>query len=290
MPLSERDILNSLKQLPIPHRFSLCLLAFLTWGLILFAIFSRPTSERIKRRVAESKSPAHVHKVELAVRVVGLIHAVVVGIGALDILLFRRATAHKDNDLFISNLLAPHTWPSFTAFNQDAVFYACLSTAFFLLDALLCMVLFDTYGLEFLIHALAGLSGSLYCVLFDHGLVYLLFFMTFENSTPFVNIKCILEDYGVTRTSPIYTLNGLMLVFTFTLFRLMLGTPVLIKFMYELNVPPQSVEHGLPMRVLFTLAPASFLVLNTFWGYLLWKGFLRALGILPESKRRVKEN
>jgi hypothetical protein len=96
-----------------------------------------------------------------------------------------------------------------------------------------------------------------------------------------------LLEYGY-KGSPVYAFNGLALVFAFTIFRLIIGTPVLLKMVYELHTLPEKERHGIPMRAIFTLAPLAMVVLNSFWGLALWKGLFKALGFAGSKKDKNK--
>ena len=267
----------------IAQRISLVFFSFICWSLLFLAIYSRPTSMRIKTKAEQGKIGVRTHRSELATRLVAGIHATLVSIGAASFVFFR-----KDSNLYVKYLLEPLTWPSFTTFNEDAIFYACVSAGFFIADFILCVVQWEEQGTEFVIHAAAGLSGCLFCLLFGEGLLYLMLLMLFEVSTPFLHFRWWLLEYGF-KDSIIYIVNGLFLVFSFTIFRLVIGTSVLLRMVYELHTPPEMDRHGLPMRIIFTIAPLTMIYLNTTWGILLWKGFLKALGVVKSTSKTKHE-
>jgi len=266
----------------LAQRVSLVFFAFMCWSALFLFIFSRPTSQRLVEKANLLNVGIRTHRAELATRSVAMIHASIVACGAGSLVFFR-----EDSNLYVDwrKFTQPLTWPNFDVYNEDALFYACVAAAFFIADLILCVVQYEEYGFQFVVHAAAGLTGCVFCLFSGEGLLYLMLLMLFEVSTPFLHLRWWLIEYGY-KNGILYVINGLILVFTFTLFRLVIGVPVLMKMVYELHTAPERDRHGLPMRITFTVAPVIMTVLNVAWGSALWKGLLKAVGILGRSKAK----
>jgi len=261
----------------VAQRVSIVFIAFMAWSALFLFIFSRPTSGRLVEKANELRVGIRTHRAELATRIVAIIHAAIVALGASSLVFFR-----KGNNLYVDHFFDPFSWPQFTVYNEDAIFYACISAAFFIADFILCVVQFEEYGLQFVVHAAAGLSGCVFCLLYGEGLLYLMILMLFEVSTPFLHLRWWLIEYGY-KDGVLYVINGLILVVTFTTFRMIIGIPVLLKMVYELHTEPERDRHGLGMRIIFTMAPLLMTLLNSVWGLALWKGVLKAIGVLKKE-------
>lgn len=268
----------------VAQRVAVVFAAFMTWSALFLFVYSRPTSQRLASKAVELNTGIRTHRAVLATNAVATVHATIVAIGASSLVFFR-----KDSNLYVKldKFTDPLSWPKFDTFNEDAIFYACISAGFFIADFILCVVQYQEQGLQFVVHAAAGLSGTVYCLYSGEGLLYLMLLMLFEMSTPFLHIRWWCDEYGF-KKSWIYLVNGLMLVGMYTVFRLVIGIPVLLRMVYELHTLPEKNRHGYLMRFTFTLAPLTMVFLNSLWGFKLWKGFLRAIGILPASSRKPR--
>lgn len=253
------------------------------WALLFLALYSRPTTERVRTKAEQFKIGVRTHRAELATRSVAALHAAFVAYGAVNLVFWRQTSSN----LSVQHLIQPSTWPKFNVYNEDALFYACVSCGYFVADLIQCVIQYEEHGVAFVMHALAGLSGCVFCIFTGEGLLYLMLLMLFEISTPFLHMRWWLIDYGY-KQSLLYKVNGLILVFTFTLFRLVIGTPVLFKMVMDLHTEPEMHRHDLPMRITFTVAPLTMVMLNTTWGVALWTGFLQTIGVIktPPAARK----
>ena len=279
MRLDESAVFHALPA-ALAQRFTVTFVFFLGWCGVFLALYSRPTSERLMRKVSEDargKGP-RMERQELATRMTGLLHAALIAAGSASLLFFR-----GDSPLYVRRLWDWKSWPDFEAFDERAVFYACAASGYFVADLIITVVLLEENGPEFLVHAVAGLGGSAWCVVHGRGLVYLMVLMLFEVSTPFLHVRWLLLEYGY-KDSLVFILNGLALVFAFTACRIVIGFPVIAKLIFELHTSLVGQE-SIVTRVFFTLAGLAMCALNAKWGVALWMGFLRALGLV---KRREK--
>lgn len=264
----------------VAQRIVIVFLSFCFWSALFLLLYSRPSSERLRKKANAFGVGIRVHRAELAQRSVAALHALLVGAASFSIVFLRTESCN----LVIPKLLEPSTWPTFEVYNEDALFYICVTCGFFVADVILCVVQYEEQGLEFVIHGVAGLTGCVFCLYTGEGLLYLMLLMMFEISTPFLHMRWWLIEYGF-KTSIVAVVNGLALVGAFTTFRLVIGTPVLLKMIYELHTPPEMHRHSLAMRLTFTVAPLAMIVLNAYWGWLLWRGFLQTIGVLAHKSK-----
>ena len=274
------------------QRLAVSFCFFVAWMLLFLLLYSRPTSRRVLEKTQQGAQKAlRLERQELATRLTALIHAALVAVGAASLVFFR-----PDSPLYVTDLLKWDTWPNFNQTDERAVFYACAEVGYFVADFLLTVVLLEENGMQFLVHAVAGLSGALWCSLADRGLVYLMVLSMFEFSTPFLHIRWIFLDYNWASSSShggllgtLYVINGILLVFSFTLFRIVIGIPVIFKLAYELHFTKLAQTETPAMRYFFTLAGFAMCVLNLTWGKALWLGLLRTVGLIkrkPHDKEK----
>ena len=211
------------------------------WILTYLAIYSRRTSSRIQK-IAPNRP--RLKRQELAVKLVSILHALYTAYGA-----------HVSLKEFDKN--------SFDLFrhSKNALYYANVTTGFFIGDLILCIILIEEYGIAFVIHALAALTGSMYVSMSGNGLQYFLHVLLFEASTPFLHIRSLLIDYGY-GSSYIAKINNLIFLLTFGYFRLYRGIPVLTELCYTLLTKRQL---PLPATSLIVAASVSLTTLNTIW-------------------------
>jgi len=222
------------------HNLSHIFLSFLQWTTLYLVIYSRPTSQRI----IDSGHPSpRFKRQELAVKITSIVHAVIV-------------TWYANEAL---REMGPNL--SLYVFSTEGQRLANISTGFFVADLILCLVLLDEYGLEFLIHAVAALGGSVFVSMTGIGFQYFLNLLLFEGSTPFLHLRSILLEYGFGKTL-IAKLNNLILLLSFAYFRLWRGIPMIFQLCYTLITDkPLSVS----VTIFFICASVSMCVLNIYW-------------------------
>lgn len=96
----------------------------------------------------------------------------------------------------------------------------CGSAGFFLHDAISCLIRESPF---YVVHGLTcclGYTGGAY---FGYGHYYGGLFLLWEISTPFVQLRWILHKMGATETAA-YVANGLLMVFSFGMVRVVYGT------------------------------------------------------------------
>lgn len=125
----------------------------------------------------------------------------------------------------------------------------CGSAGFFLHDAVSCLIRESPF---YVLHGLTcclGYTGGAY---FGYGHFYGGLFLLWEISTPFVQLRWILYKMGATETAA-YVANGLLMVFSFGMVRVVFGTCafiVLPTLTRDHNAMPCS-HHESPMHSCF---------------------------------------
>jgi hypothetical protein len=221
------------------HNLSDISLSFLTWTALYLAVYSRKTSLRIKE-----KAPSNIRlkRQELGAKIASILHAAYTAYGAHICL-----QEFKELDFFVKTETAAH--------------YANVSAGFFIADLILCLILIEEHGFEFVIHAISALGGSLFVAMTGVGHQYFLNLLMFEASTPFLHIRSLLLEYGYGKTT-IAQLNNLVFLLTFGYFRLYRGIPVIAKMCHGLiTEKPLST----PPTIFFVTAGIAMSCLNIIW-------------------------
>jgi hypothetical protein len=233
------------------HNVADIMISFLTWSSMYLAIYSRKTSVRIIKIAPET---LRLKRQELAVKITSIIHAAYTAWGAHIALI-----ENPILDLY--------------SHSESGLYYANVTAGFFIADLILCIILIDEHGIQFLIHAIVALISSVYVSMTKFGLQYFLHLLLFESSTPFLHIRTILYEYGYGNTL-IAKINNLILLLTFGYFRLYKGIPVLINLCHTLIVyKPLS----LPTTTFFIFASISMTSLNIFWFYKMLKSVIKII-------------
>jgi len=266
----------------LAQRFVVVFCSFLLWTTLFLVIFSRPASKRLIQRIHTTGKGPRLERQELANRICAFLHSIIVSYGAM-------------NELFLSNgplrvrsLLDRQTWPDYFAYSPDLLFYACLSTGFFIADLMLVTVLLEENGIAFFVHAVLGLCAGMYVIFTGWGMGYYAMLLLVECSTPFLHFRWFLLEYGF-KGSMYEVVNGLALVAVFTFVRNVLCNVVSVNLVYELHTSLVG-KVSLATRLVFSANAVAMVTLNTIWGFALWKGFIRTLKHLvarapPAAKR-----
>mmetsp|Transcript_132 Transcript_132/g.251 ORF Transcript_132/g.251 Transcript_132/m.251 type:complete len:332 (-) Transcript_132:158-1153(-) len=250
------------------------ILSFFFFSFVWFGLAKRRTSDRIVRKNHLETAPKNSHmkfdprngishrslKAELATRVVSSVHAAICCYGALSSLWW-------EPELSVDML-----WKV----SPRARFYFSVSISYFIGDVLICIVLFQDYGIEFLIHALCGLFGlSVICL----GNMFHFFGcvgLSWELSTIFLNNRWFLLEYNM-KKSPLMTINNFLLVPTFTVVRVVIGCPFSFLFWSQLS---DARAEGVVSPWIYLGVTAMLVGLNTlniFWSFKLWEKLIKMI-------------
>jgi hypothetical protein len=265
----------------VAHRVSVVLFSFIFFTLLFLLIYSRPTSERVRRNAGVKKVGVRTYRAQLATKLVSFIHASIVSLGSISLLSSR-------NELKLWDKLFEPFWPVYNGNEDEVIFYACVSTGYFIADFILCVVQVEEHGVAYVLHAIASLCAGVFWLVNDEGVLYVLLLLLFELSTPFLNIRWLLSEYGY-ENSPLYLVNGLAFVLSFVFSRVILGVPLLMKLMYEMNSAPVKDRHHILTRLVFTVMPFCMIFLNIYWGFKVIKGFLKAAGFIKSNEKGKSE-
>jgi hypothetical protein len=240
------------------HNLSNISASFLTWTIVYLVIYSRKTSDRIKQM---SPNAIRLKRHELGVKIASIIHATYTSYGAY-------------------KCLQEQEFSDFNFFNRSeaASYYANVAAGFFIADFILCVILIEEHGVEFLIHAIAALGGSLSVSLTGIGHQYFLHLLLFEASTPFLYFRSLLLEYGYGKTK-VALFNNLVFLLTFGYFRLFRGIPIIAHMCYNLIVQkPLSI----PVTGFFVVSGIAMSILNVRWFIKILRSGLKAFNSLND--------
>jgi hypothetical protein len=96
----------------------------------------------------------------------------------------------------------------------------CMAGGFFLHDAVCCYLRESSF---YMVHGLTCCLGYASAAAYGCGHYYGGLFLLWEISTPFVQLRWVLHKMGLTETT-LYRLNGLLMVVSFGLVRVVFGT------------------------------------------------------------------
>ena len=266
----------------VARKLAVILLSFVAFHALWLAFYVRRTSHRIRRKInhhGHGVLSIRLERAELATRMASTVNALILFVGGLRLLLDR------DSHLFVEDWFAPESWPALVTPCKPAAFVACIACGYFLGDISMSAILYEEYGMQFLVHAAVSLGGSLYGALTERGLVFLCILYLWEGSTPFLNLRWWMLEYGY-KDSILNKINGLLLVITFTLFRLVVGVPVLTLLVLQLGDENRMRDISLPTRVMFAVFSLAGCSLNIMWGRKLLVNFLRQIGVLKRRERK----
>lgn len=218
-------------------------ISFLIWTILYLVIYSRKTSKRILQIAPNS---VRLKRQELAVKVTSIIHAVY--------------TAYYAN-LYLQEFKDSEI--NFFKYSENAESIANVAAGFFIADLILCIILIEEHGIQFVVHAIAALGGSLYVSLSGVGHQYFLELLLFEASTPFLHIGALLIDYGYGKTI-IFNINNLIFLLTFAYFRLYKGIPTILN-MCNMLITERPISD---IAILFFVCSSGAMsTLNIYWFY-----------------------
>jgi len=111
-----------------------------------------------------------------------------------------------------------------------------------------------------------------------------------EFSTPFVNARWMLKEAGGGTGTRLYLCNGLAIVFSFFLFRIVGGLGYLYQIFYLVPklAPPSLSDLGLLGHIM-PLGVLTFYALNLFWMSKILSGAYKLLAKPPNTKRAREE-
>lgn len=159
------------------------------------------------------------------------------------------------------------------------------SLGYFSTDLLLVLVHYPDFGgLEIAVHHVAALASLAAAAFQAQGHAYTLALLATECTTPFVNLRFVLEKGGY-RHHPLYTVNGMLLLFSW-----MLGRIVLFGFFFHhvfLHLGEFHLMSAGSRLLIYTVPPTLF-TLNLLWFIKIFRGAMKLVFRPSSSKASQK--
>ncbi|KYQ89901.1 hypothetical protein DLAC_08466 [Tieghemostelium lacteum] len=152
-----------------------------------------------------------------------------------------------------------------------------LSLIFYFRSILLDFGSLIHHALTLIIFNLGLISGNI-------NVILILFILT-EITTPFVNYRWILYNTG-RKENVVYLVNGALMAIGFLVVRV-LYVPIMVFSMLQKH-HDEFQTLGALERNCYYFALMIINVLNAYWSYLIWKGFIKA--IVGSFKSKIKSN
>jgi len=126
-----------------------------------------------------------------------------------------------------------------------------------------------------------GAVSFSFCLYHHSAYVYILLFAFTEISTPFVNLRWFLSHSGLSE-SPIYLVNGALMVFIFFTARIFPMIPIQAYIVLH-NIKDVARLSGTPLAIFYVVGLTAGASLNLYWGRLMAKGLMK---LLQKSKTK----
>mmetsp|Transcript_4667 Transcript_4667/g.5282 ORF Transcript_4667/g.5282 Transcript_4667/m.5282 type:complete len:290 (-) Transcript_4667:152-1021(-) len=192
--------------------------------------------------------------------------------------LFSRIILNLDKDAITSKEMLDKIW--FTS--HDSIYHATQVLLGFFLYELTIVHKWEHYSRVMILHHVLPLIFIPVAAVERRGHWILNMLLTHEMSTPFLCIKGILDTFKVKKNNPIYSLNGLLLTFTFLGIRCGGAIGMLSAVLYD---PSYWKDPIIAFLLPSVLAPPFF---NVFWGFKLIRGIINIL--LGKKKEKKVDN
>ncbi|MEW5318260.1 MAG: hypothetical protein WDW38_009494 [Sanguina aurantia] len=158
-----------------------------------------------------------------------------------------------------------------------------MSLGFFVVD-MAATLKYNMGGTEMALHHVGSFSCVAIAAFSGQCHLYVLWMLTTEATTPFVNIRWWLDKAGL-KAHPLYFWNGIAIVLSWMLFRLALFPP----FFYSVWTHRDELHHlNIASRTLLLVFPVVLISLNLFWFQKIVKGIMKMLG-MGQAKPLKKE-
>jgi hypothetical protein len=173
----------------------------------------------------------------------------------------------------------------FYGYSERALFVISIATGYFVWDLIVSIIHYPILKFVSLFHAMFSMLSFLMIFKTRLFIYYGLVFLIFEASTPFLNIRSLLNKANKSK-SKLYYINGILFVFTFFLSRLVFG------FYQFFNCSSKIIhnwEQFSPIVVTwYFIASTSSNVINIYWFV---KIIMRLIELFePEHLQRYNRN
>lgn len=197
---------------------------------------------------------------------------------------------------------------SMTAYSPTAYLAIVNAVGYFLWDIVICLCHYADFKFGFLFHAVACfltfvsflvrvLHSFSACVSNVHAqhlqdgkfLFYGCFYLTFEASTPFLNLHWMFEKLGYDNSHPLKAINGVLLVIAFFTSRILCGIGYSTVVWQDLDQRFPSMVDASDRHFVYyyKFAMVSLSILNLYWFFLLARGLITNI-VSPKMQRRKK--
>lgn len=161
-------------------------------------------------------------------------------------------------------------------FNSLARTLTLVSAGYFLVDGTVVLKNLKEHGPEPLTHAVICITFFVYSAVRQQLQYYAPRVIFFELSTPFVHLRWFLYSLGLQKTK-LYKANGLAMICSFTVCRMVWGTKLLTTFLtsaykYRKNPPLVKSPMGKVASRIIGFMGCGITVLNYFWYYKMMRG------------------
>lgn len=189
------------------------------------------------------------------VEVVSLLHSIM--ICALAIPIYILMKIYPEHEWFKEIVADP-----LYGYSEKAMFVVAIAAGYFIWDFLVCVIYYRIFRFQGLFHALFSMVSFVLVCITEMFIYYGLIFLIFEVSTPFLNIRSLLNkaDKGESKA---YYINSILFVFTFFLSRVAFG--LYQQFHCSVKII-HNVENLSPFVVVwYFLASMSSTLINMYW-------------------------
>ena len=153
----------------------------------------------------------------------------------------------------------------------------CIAAGFFLHDAVCCLLRESPF---YVVHGLTCTLGYIAAAAVGAGHFYGGLFLLWELSTPFVQLRWVLQKMGLSE-SKVYMMCSLLMVITFSLARVVFGTVFtfqLLKDTYiELSRSDDGCKAPAPLLIGLCAAASTVSCLNYYWFNLMRKSLVKIM-------------
>lgn len=176
---------------------------------------------------------------------------------------------------------------SFTSYSTVAYYTITTAVGFFLWDVIICARHYDEFRFPLLFH---GIACLLTFVSFLDGkfMYYGCFYLTFEASTPFLNMQWLLEKMNARPSLKLA--NGVLLLSSFFVFRIALGIGYSFLVWQDINerLPAMTDSSDRFFGYYYTIAMLSLSLLNVYWFYLLCRLMVARITGTDNSSKKTQ--
>ncbi|GLI71148.1 hypothetical protein VaNZ11_016248 [Volvox africanus] len=180
---------------------------------------------------------------------------------------------------------SPGPQPMMKRTSSDSYAVLGISIGFFLME-MAVTIKYWMGGTAMIIHHLGSLASVLCAAFFGEGHCATLWMLSTEFTTPFIAFRYLLEKGGL-KSHPIYVINGIAILVSWTVARLATFVPFFIVMWHHRDQIP--LMNPVVQLLLLVFAP-TLAVLNTYWYTKIVRGAVKVLSPQKRTKRGAKSD